>query len=123
MILDSPRTLYTNTTQDEEALLCKVASQHDLADSFQLRSTEGWQTLQAILKSTGERIPKRRRDDSFAAAADASSQSSPSRSTSPSSTSSLQHTAPRDPDEPLTKRMAAFRLNERRPGSGRPRPS
>ncbi|KAF4587866.1 NPL4 family protein [Ophiocordyceps camponoti-floridani] len=40
-------------SRDEFALLCRVASQHDLADSFQLRSTEGWQTLQAILQSTG----------------------------------------------------------------------
>ena len=39
----------------------RVATQHDLADSFQLRSTTGWQTLQAILQSTGERNPKRPR--------------------------------------------------------------
>jgi nuclear protein localization family protein 4 len=97
----------TNTSQDEESLLCRVASQHDLADSFQLRSTEGWQTLQAILQSTGERIPKRRRedlDDPASFPSSASTSSTPSSSYSPSL----------HPDEPLTKRLAAFRLNERR---------
>ncbi|AEO65337.1 uncharacterized protein THITE_2112228 [Thermothielavioides terrestris NRRL 8126] len=39
--------------KDEEALLCRVATQHDLAESFQLRSTTGWQTLHMILQSTG----------------------------------------------------------------------
>ncbi|KJZ76616.1 hypothetical protein HIM_03952 [Hirsutella minnesotensis 3608] len=81
---------------DEFSLLCRVSSQHDLADSFQLRSTEGWQTLQAILQSTGERIPKRERE----------------RDDDPASS------LPRNPSatgsgEPLAKRFAAFRLNER----------
>ncbi|XP_044714920.1 NPL4 family domain-containing protein [Hirsutella rhossiliensis] len=94
---------------DEFALLCRVASQHDLADSFQLRSTEGWQTLQAILQSTGERIPtKRRRQDE-------TGPSSPS-----SSSSSSQNLPVHGSGEPLAKRFAAFRLNERpwSPGRG-----
>ncbi|KAK5987303.1 Nuclear protein localization protein 4 [Cladobotryum mycophilum] len=103
-------------SKDEESLLCRVASQHDLADSFQLRSTEGWQTLQAILQSTGERIPKRSRglDDS--------------NSSSSSSSSSLKHLATSDTressGEPLAKRFAAFRLNElHRASSNDPPPS
>ncbi|KAF4510584.1 hypothetical protein G6O67_002461 [Ophiocordyceps sinensis] len=87
---------------DEFALLCRVASQHDLADSFQLRSTEGWQTLQAILQSTGERIPtKRPRQDGAG--------SSPSSQNPPVNGSG----------EPLAKRFAAFRLNERQSPMGR----
>ncbi|KAH7274486.1 nuclear protein localization protein 4, variant 2 [Fusarium solani] len=96
-------------SKDEEALLCRVASQHDLADTFQLHSTEGWQTLQAILQSTGERIPKRQRE------CDDDPQ--------PSSSSTSPFPLPvRDSGEPLAKRFAAFRLNERGATSAHPSP-
>ncbi|KAK3372521.1 NPL4 family-domain-containing protein [Podospora didyma] len=106
-------------SKDEEALLCRVATQNDLSEFFQLRETTGWQTLNAILQSTGERLPKRpRSDDSERGTQHGASVSSFPRnsaaalSSSRSSSSSLRH----DADEPLAKRFAAVRLNDdRRP--------
>jgi nuclear protein localization family protein 4 len=95
-------------------LLCRVASQHDLADTFQLRSTEGWQNLQAILQSTGERIPKRprERDDAARASAFSSALIPPARHPKPAPSLSPSDIPVHDSGEPIAKRFAAFRLNE-----------
>jgi nuclear protein localization protein 4 homolog len=45
--------------QEEEALLCKVATEHNVADAMQLAHSSGWENLMAILDNYGERPLKR----------------------------------------------------------------
>ncbi|RMZ87245.1 hypothetical protein DV736_g5527, partial [Chaetothyriales sp. CBS 134916] len=46
-------------SKDEERLLCKCATDHDVADAMQLAHSAGWSNLMAILESYGERPLKR----------------------------------------------------------------
>ncbi|KAK4192712.1 nuclear protein localization protein 4 [Podospora australis] len=98
-------------SKDELALLCRVATSHDLAEAFQLRSTAGWQTLLMILQSTGERPSKRPRPRySNDVDLGTSAMMSGGAASSLSSSRSVRD----DTGEPLAKRFAAVRLNEDR---------
>jgi len=52
---DAPRSWFNRVWQDEEALLCRVATERDQVDAMQLTEAPGWGTLMAILESYGER--------------------------------------------------------------------
>ncbi|PSR82172.1 nuclear protein localization protein 4 [Coniella lustricola] len=89
-------------SKDEEGLLCRVASTHDLADAYKLMSTDGWKTLLAILQTTGERTPfKRRREE-------------PTQVGSGFGSTFLSRADRSDSEsEHLAKRIAGVRLNRR----------
>ncbi|KAI1423965.1 nuclear protein localization protein 4 [Xylaria sp. FL1777] len=105
-------------SKEEETLLCKYATNQDLAENYQLFSMPGWQTLETILQATGETLPKKRfrsfsvgdEGDVLGAQANggATSTSALTTTSSPSTSTASQRSR-----EPLAKRFAAVRLSER----------
>ncbi|KAI0409736.1 NPL4 family-domain-containing protein [Xylaria palmicola] len=102
-------------SKKEEGLLCKSVTTHDLAETYKLFSTPGWQTLETILQATGETISRKRpRSSSGDGGGMLDAQANGGASSTPVSRSSR---------EPLAKRFAAVRLterNEHRPTFDRP---
>ena len=106
------------------ALLCRTATEHDLVAIHQLFSMPGWQTLEAIVESTGETIPeshsnkrKRPRQPSGDGAVDGAGAPIPTFSSS--SVTGRSATG-----EPIAKRLAGLRLNgARKDDKSRPRPA
>jgi nuclear protein localization family protein 4 len=90
-----------------------VATEHDLAEMFQLRATTGWQTLQAILQSTGERNPKRSRaaDDGGGGDGGGGSRGSGGPASLPPLSRRESYSSS---DERLAKRIAGVRLGDDR---------
>lgn len=96
-----------------------MATKHDLAESesYQLFSRPGWQTLEAIIQSTGENIPthslKRPRPPS-GGGVEANHSDSPAKHLDSNGITN---------GEPDAKRFAALRLsgNRQRDGKNRPR--
>lgn len=108
--------------------MARVASKHDLADTYQLFSMPGWQTLEAIIQSTGETFPtqslKRPRRPSGDGVEAVNLSTLPLPHLDSSSNASATNVAVATPTngEPDAKRFAALRLSGNRQINGKNRP-